>query len=57
MAGSCGCSATAKGQALLKRCRLRVTEIEDQLGGLVGRDEERIVRRWLSAVAELLGGR
>jgi DNA-binding MarR family transcriptional regulator len=50
-------TATAKGQALLKRCRARVMEVEDRIGGLVGRDEERVVRRWLSAVAETLGGR
>src|SRR5260221_3366168 len=48
-------TATAKGQALLKRCRGRVMEVEDRLAGLVGRDEERVVRRWLSAVGEALG--
>jgi hypothetical protein len=32
-----------------------VMEVEDKIGGLVGRDEERVVRRWLSAVAETLG--
>src|SRR6185295_16780224 len=37
--------ATAKGQALLKRCRARVAEIEAQFGGLLGKDEEKIVRR------------
>ncbi len=42
--------ATAQGEALLKRCRARVMEIEDRLSGLVGRDEERVVRRWLAAV-------
>src|SRR5689334_15224326 len=47
-------SATATGQALLKRCRTRVMEVETRLGGLVGRDEERVVRRWLSAVGEAL---
>lgn len=47
-------TATAKGQALLKRCRSRVMEVEDRLGGLLGRDEERVVRRWLSAVGEAL---
>jgi DNA-binding MarR family transcriptional regulator len=47
-------SATAKGQALLKRCRNRVAEIEAELAGLLGRDEQRTVRRWLSAVAEKL---
>ena len=47
-------SATPKGQALLKGCRARVNELEDQLSGLLGRDEDRAVRRWLSAVAEKL---
>ena len=47
-------SATAKGQALLKRCRARVAELEAELAGLLGRDEQRTVRRWLSAVAEKL---
>ena len=46
--------ATAKGQALLKRCRGRVAEVEAELAGLLGKDEERLVRRWLSAVAEKL---
>lgn len=46
--------ATAKGQALLRRCRVRVAEIEAELAALLGKDEERIVRRWLSAVAEKL---
>lgn len=50
-------TATAKGQALLKRCRARVMGVEDRIGGLVGGDEERVVRRWLSAVAEALGGK
>jgi DNA-binding MarR family transcriptional regulator len=47
-------SATTKGQALLKRCRARVAELEGELAGLLDRDEERVVRRWLSAVAEKL---
>jgi DNA-binding MarR family transcriptional regulator len=46
--------ATAKGQALLKRCRARVVEIDAEVGALLGKDEERLVRRWLSAVAEKL---
>jgi DNA-binding MarR family transcriptional regulator len=46
--------ATTKGQALLKRCRARVAELETALAGPLGRDEERTVRRWLSAVAEKL---
>jgi len=48
-------TATAKGQVLLKRCRTRVMDVEDRLAGLVGRDEERVVRRWLSAVGKALG--
>ena len=47
-------TATAKGQALLKRCRIRVNEIDDKLGRLAGREEERVVRQWLAAVAETL---
>jgi DNA-binding MarR family transcriptional regulator len=47
-------TATARGRALLKRCRGRVMEVEDRLSGLIGRDEERVVRRWLSAVGEAL---
>ena len=47
-------TATARGMALLKRCRVRVAEVESRLAGLLGRDEERTVRRWLSAVAEKL---
>jgi DNA-binding MarR family transcriptional regulator len=46
--------ATARGQVLLKRCRGRVAEVEAALGRLLGEDEERLVRRWLSAVAEKL---
>jgi DNA-binding MarR family transcriptional regulator len=46
--------ATAKGRALLKRCRARVAALEGQLGALLGEDDERVVRRWLSAVAEKL---
>ncbi|HEV3494044.1 MAG TPA: MarR family transcriptional regulator [Reyranella sp.] len=47
-------TATVKGQALLKRCRARVMDVEDRIGGLVGREEEKAVRCWLSAVAEKL---
>jgi DNA-binding MarR family transcriptional regulator len=47
-------SATPKGQALLKRCRGRVAEVEAELAGMLSRDEERAVRRWLSGVAEKL---
>src|SRR5437868_7661874 len=32
--------ATAKGQALLKRCRARVVEIDGEIAALLGRDEE-----------------
>ena len=39
--------ATPKGHALLKRCRARVLESRT-IGGLLGRDEERVVRRWLT---------
>ncbi len=46
--------ATVRGEALLKRCRARVMEIEGQLAGLLGRDEERVVRGWLAAVGEKL---
>jgi len=48
-------TATAKGQVLLKRCRIRVMQVEERLASLVGRDEERVVRRWLSAVGKALG--
>lgn len=48
-------AATSKGRALLKRCRARVHAIEDRIAALVGRDDERVIRRWLSAVAEELG--
>jgi DNA-binding MarR family transcriptional regulator len=44
--------ATVKGQALLKRCRARVDRVEEGVAALLGRDEERAVRRWLSTVAE-----
>jgi DNA-binding MarR family transcriptional regulator len=47
-------SATPRGQALLKRCRARVAAIEGRLAGLASREEERAVRRWLSAVADAL---
>ena len=50
-------TATAKGQALLKRCRVKVEEGEGRIAALVGKDEEKAVRRWLAAVAEELGGR
>jgi len=47
--------ATPKGRALLKRCRARVVAIDAEVAALLGREEERLVRRWLSAVAEKLG--
>ncbi len=50
-------TATAKGQALLKHCRTRIQQIEGRLVGLIAKDEEKVVRRWLSEVAEELGGR
>lgn len=48
--------ATGRGEALLKRCRARVMEVEERLSVLLGRDEERVVRRWLAAVGEKLSG-
>ena len=50
-------TATTRGQALLKRCRVRVQEVEARISGLAGKDEAKAVRRWLAAVAEELGGR
>ena len=50
-------TATANGQALLKRCRARVQEVESRIAGLAGKEDEKAVRRWLTAVAEELGGR
>ena len=46
--------ATAKGQALLKRCRVRVAEIDADVAALLRKDEERAVRRWLAEVATML---
>lgn len=46
--------ATARGRALLRRCRKRVAEVEAALAALLGKDEEQAVRRWLSAVAGTL---
>lgn len=46
--------ATPKGVALLKRCRSRVEAVEQALSGLVNPAEEKTVRRWLSAAAEVL---
>ncbi len=47
-------TATAKGRALLRRCRTRVVKVERRLVGLAGRQEEKVVRRWLSAVGGAL---
>jgi DNA-binding MarR family transcriptional regulator len=47
-------NATARGEALLRRCRARVNELEERIAGLLSRDEERVVRRWLGAVGEKL---
>lgn len=47
-------SATAKGKTLLKRCRARVAEVEAVLAGLLPKDDQPTVRRWLSGVAEKL---
>lgn len=46
--------ATAEGEALLKRCKALVQEVEEQIAGLVGREEEKVVRRWLTAVGTKL---
>jgi DNA-binding MarR family transcriptional regulator len=46
--------ATAKGRGLLRKCRSRVAIVEGRLDGLVSREEGRLVRRWLSDVAETL---
>lgn len=46
--------ATPRGEALLRRCRARVQEVEGRIAGLLGREEERVVRRWLAAVGEKL---
>lgn len=46
--------ATPKGEVLLKRCRLRVQEVEGRIASLLGREEEKVVRRWLAAVGEKL---
>lgn len=45
---------TAEGEVLLKRCKARVHEVEERIGGLVGREEEKVVRRWLAAVGAKL---
>jgi DNA-binding MarR family transcriptional regulator len=47
--------ATAKGQALLKRCRARVGALEAAMARSLGRDDERAIRRWLAALPQVLG--
>ena len=47
--------ATAKGQALLKRCRARVGVLEVEMVRALGRDDERAIRRWLAALPAALG--
>ncbi len=46
--------ATAKGQALLKRCRVLVQKVEDRIAAPLSKTDERAVRRWLAAVGETL---
>jgi len=46
--------ATPRGEALLRRCRARVQDVEARIAGLLGREEEKVVRRWLAAVGEKL---
>lgn len=46
--------ATPRGEALLRRCRARVQDVEGRIAGLLGREEEKVVRRWLAAVGEKL---
>lgn len=48
--------ATTEGQVLYRRCRSRIVAIESEIAKLLGKDEERLVRRWLSAVGEKLAG-
>ena len=47
-------NATRKGHALIRKCRERVDVVEQQMAGLLSREEEPAVRRWLSAVAQTL---
>jgi len=47
---------TPAGKALLKSCRERVREIEQQLLSGLTADEERVIRRWLVSVAMEGGG-
>ncbi|QCP53312.1 MarR family transcriptional regulator [Trinickia violacea] len=47
---------TPAGKALLKSCRVRTREIEQQLLNGLSEDEERVIRRWLVRVAMEGGG-
>jgi len=47
-------AATARGRALRQRCRTRIMELERALQGLLRKDEQKIVRRWLTEVATTL---
>jgi len=49
--------ATARGHALLKRCRARVGAIEAEMAAGLDRDRERIVRHWLAGLPATLGAR
>lgn len=49
-------SVTAKGRALRRRCRARVMALEKDLHGSLKKDEQKIVRRWLTCVAATLMG-
>jgi len=42
---------TAKGKALLTRCKLRVYALEAELTRELSKDEEQTVRRWLARLA------
>ena len=46
--------ATARGRALLKRCRGRVAGVEAEIAALLSVEEGPVIRRWLSALAERL---
>jgi DNA-binding MarR family transcriptional regulator len=40
-----------QGKAILARCKERVTGLEAQMAAILSPDEDRIVRRWLVAIA------
>jgi DNA-binding MarR family transcriptional regulator len=46
--------ATAKGQALLKRCRERAQGVEKRLTKSLSAADEKVVRRWLADIAVIL---